>query len=123
MNKDLCKVLVKHAKELESFNEDFVNFIARYSYNEKLLSLVRNNERSQKDEDLEQKNEATDYQDGELTLNEQVDQYIDTNTGKTVEEIPSYIYITDEQFQKVGSVDDYHTVNKIFLRNEKRKQP
>lgn len=122
MHKDLCKILVKHAKDLESFNEDFVDFIANNQYDEDIINLLKNKKRNSKDEDSTN-NEANDYHDEELTQSETVDRYMDINISKPLEQIPSYIYVIDSHIQKLGTVADYHTANKEVLKNKSRKDP
>jgi hypothetical protein len=120
MKKELCKVLVEYGKEFSSFNEDFVNFIATNQYNTNLLKLITETS-NKKDKEAESQGESEKSVDSldsdDETHPDYVDNYITRNTGRTLKELPSYIYVSKQYFKKIDKVADYHLANQDFLHN------
>lgn len=115
MNKDMCEIQVKHGKEWATFNEDFIQFIAKNQYNVNLLQLINDakHKHTTKEVKLGESNEALDEDVDYLA--EEINKYIAETVNDNLKEIPIFAYITDQYSRRVNSTIDYHQVNQDAL--------
>jgi len=121
MNKDLCYILVEYGKDLVSFNEDFVKFMAQNQYNEKFINLIKD---KKKDGNKEDNNSEKDSEDSEENPDELLDRLINCCgfVSHNFEEIPCYVFVTDNYYLKIDGVNGYHMANQEYLSSNKKPQ-